>query len=208
MQIRSKLRQTQRGNTIIEFALVSTVLIPLLLGTVNIGMNMSRSVQVTQLSRDAGHMFVRSVDFTSEANQNLLVRIGQGLGITTTGGNGRVTLSRVMRVGENECLAGGRETYECPNYQQSVITQQIIIGDQQKRASNLGDVPPDLFGEKNEIDADDYLTDSRVRANGFDEILELQPGEFGYVSEAYFQSGEFEFPGFFDQSQIYSKTIF
>ncbi len=208
MRVRRKLRGGQRGNTIIEFAMVSTILIPLLMGTVNIGMNMSRSVQVTQLSRDAGHMFVRSVDFTNETNKNLLVRIGQGLGITTDGGNARVTLSRVMRIGANECQAGGREIYQCPNYQQTVITQQIIIGDAQKRHSDLGDVPTSLLGEKNEIDADDYLTDYRVRAQGFEQILALQPGEFGYVSEAYFESGEFQFPGFFDQSQIYSRTIF
>jgi hypothetical protein len=208
MRVRRSLRKGRRGNTIIEFALVSTVLIPLLLGTVNIGMNMSRSVQVTQLSRDAGHMFVRAVDFSQATNQNLLVRIGQGLGISTTGGNGRVTLSRVMNIGETECLAGGREIYQCPNYRQTVITQQIIIGDAQKRPSNFGDVPQALLGTKKEIDADDYLTDYRVRAQGFDQVLELQPGEFGYVSEAYFESEEFQFPGFFDQSQIYSRTIF
>ena len=42
----------------------------------------------------------------------------------------------------------------------------------------------------------DYLTESTARAPNFNNILALQPGEFAYVSEAFFQSPEYGFPGF------------
>ncbi len=201
-------RQGRRGNSVVEFALVSVILVPLLLGTVNVGTNMSRSVQITQLSRDAGHMFVRSVDFTQDGNQNLLVRLGQGLGMEKTSGRVRVTLTRILHIGDNECLSGGREIHECPNHGQSVITQQIVIGNPALRQSNFGEAPAALLGDKNELDADDYLTDTRVIAQGFGNVLALQAGEHAYVAETYFESPEFDFPGFLDGTQIYSKAIF
>jgi hypothetical protein len=208
MKIFRTERRARKGNTIVEFSLVSVMLVPMLLGTVNVGVNLSRSVQVTQLSRDAGHMYVRSVDFTEATNQNLLVRLGRGLGMERTSGNARVTLTRMIHIGETECLAGGLETYQCPNFGQTVITQQIIIGNPQLRASNFGEAPAELLADKNEIDADDYLTDIRVRTQGFDSVLQMEAGEFAYVSEAYFESPEFDFPGFLDGSQVYSKTVF
>jgi hypothetical protein len=52
----SPRRRRQRGNELIEFALVATLLLPLLFGTVVVGLNLGRSIQVTQVSRDTGHM--------------------------------------------------------------------------------------------------------------------------------------------------------
>ncbi len=53
-----------------------------------------------------------------------------------------------------------------------------------------------------------YLTDVSARATGFQGLLALQPGEFAYVSEACFQSPDYDFPGFFRGSGIYARTIF
>lgn len=196
----------QRGNTIVEFALVSMFLIPLLLGTVNVGMNLSRSIQVTQVSRDAGHMYVRFVDFSLDANKDIVVRLAQGLGMTRDGGNGEVTLSKVLFVGELECQAGGFETWECPNYGYPVITQRQTIGNPDLAQSALGDPPAELMDPAGDIA--DYLTEVSVRASNFNNILQLQDGEFAYVSEAFFSSPEFDFPGFFENTSVYARTIF
>ncbi len=201
-------RSNQRGNTIVEFTLVAVFLVPLLLGTVNVGMNLSRSIQVTQLSRDAGHMFARFVDFSEAGNQDILVRLSEGLGMTRTGGNGRVTLTRMAQIGDLECEAGGYEPANCPNHGYSVITQQIVIGNNQLRPSNFGDPPSDLLDSKGEIDPDVYLTDIRTRADGFSSLLSLQAGEIAYVAEAYVVSPEFDFPGMFDDTEVYARTIF
>jgi len=201
-------RRLQRGNTIVEFALVSVFLIPLLLGTVNVGMNLSRSIQATQVSRDAGHMYARNVDFTDPANQNIIVRIALGLNMTRTSGNGKVTLSRIMYIGQDECDAGGLTQQQCINYNYPVFTQQIIFGNSSLGGSNFGVVPSGLLDASAEIAAEDYLTDSRVRANGFNNLLALTSGEIAYVSEAFFIAPDFDFPGFFDSTSTYSRTIF
>lgn len=206
--IRLSKRERQRGNAIIEFALVSVFLIPLLLGTVNIGMNLGRSIQVTQVSRDAGHMYVRWVDFSLPANQNIIVRLAQGLGMTRTGGNGKVILSRVMFVGKLQCEGGGLSLAQCTNYNQPVITQQIVIGNPSIRESALGEPPANLLDSKGEITPAEYLTNILTRARNFNNILALQPGEFAYVSEAVFSAPDYDFPGFFKSPQIYARTIF
>lgn len=197
---------SQRGNTIVEFALVSMFLIPLLLGTVNVGMNLSRSIQVTQVSRDAGHMYVRFVDFSLDANKDIVVRLAQGLGMTRDGGNGKVTLSKVLFVGELECQAGGLETWQCPNYGYPVITQRQVVGNADLGQSALGDPPPELMDAVGDIA--DYLTATSARANNFNNILQLQDGEFAYVSEASFNAPAFDFPGFFENTSVYARTIF
>ncbi len=198
----------QRGNTIVEFAVATMFLLPLLLGTVNVGMNLSRSIQVTQLSRDAGHMFVRFVDFSEPGNQDLIVRLATGLGMTRTGGNAKVILTRVMMIGADECAAGGLQVQECTNYMLPVITQQIIIGNAALSPSALGEPPSNLKDSKGEISMSDYLTDVRTRAVGFNSILALQPGELAYVAEAVAEAPDLSFPGFFEQTRVYSRTIY
>ncbi len=204
----STRRRRQRGNTVVEFALVSVFLIPLLLGTINIGMNLGRSIQVTQVSRDAGHMYVRWVDFSLPGNQDIIVRLSQGLGMTRTGGQGKVILSRVMFVGQEQCDGAGLSLSDCTNYNHAVITQQIVIGNPSIRESELGEPPSNLLDGKGEINASVYLTNVLTRARNFNNILALQPGEFAYVSEAVFIAPKLDFPGFFEGPQIYSRTIF
>jgi hypothetical protein len=199
-------RTKKAGNTVVEFALVVGLLVPLLLGTVNVGMNLSRSIQVTQVSRDAGHMFARYVDFSLPGNQDMIVRLATGLGMTRTGGNGKVILTKVMFVGEVECAAGGLTLAQCTNYNQPVILQRLVIGNASLRASAFGEPNPALIDSQGNVA--NYLTDASARALGFQGLLALQPGEFAYVSEAFFQSPDYDFPGFFRGSSLYARTIF
>lgn len=204
--LRSASKTRREGNTLVEFALVVVFLVPLLLGTVNVGMNLSRSIQVTQISRDAGHMFARYVDFSLPGNQDLIVRLAAGLGMTRTGGNGKVILSKIMFVGETECAAGGLTIAQCTNYNQPVILQRLVIGNTSLRSSAVGEPNPALIDSQGNVA--NYLTDTSARATGFDQLLALQPGEFAYVSEAYFQSPDYDFPGFTRGTSIYARTIF
>ncbi len=204
--MRSTKRVNQKGNTIVEFALVSMFLIPLMLGTVNVGMNLSRSIQVTQVSRDAGHMYVRFVDFSLDGNKDIIVRLAHGLGMTRNGGNGKVTLSKVLFIGELECAAGGLTIGQCPNYNLPVITQRQVVGNPSLHSSALGEPNSGLLDAEGNVA--DYLTESSARAINFNNILALQAGEFAYVSEAFFASPEYDFPGFFEDSKSYARTIF
>ena len=57
-------RERQRGNTVVEFALVISFLALLLMGTFSVGMTLTKSVQAGVVARDAGAMFMRYVDFS------------------------------------------------------------------------------------------------------------------------------------------------
>ena len=79
---RSRGRQrTQKGHNVLEFALVAPFLIIMMAGIARVGMNLSRLIRVAEVSRDAASMYVRSVDFSKPGNQDILVRLSQGLGI-------------------------------------------------------------------------------------------------------------------------------
>lgn len=181
-------------------------LIPLLLGTVNVGMNLSRSIQVTQVSRDAGHMYVRFVDFSLDGNKDIIVRLAQGMNMTRDGGNGKVTLSQVMFIGDLECEAGGLDPNNCPNNGQPVIVHRIVIGNDSIHTGAVGNPNPALIQSNGDVD--NYLTDSSAVSTTFNNILQLQPGEVAYVSEGFFAAPEFDFPGFFEGSSAYARTIF
>src|SRR2546423_8341754 len=185
------LKQPRRwtsGNTLVEFALVITLAIPLLLYTFQLGMNLSRSIQVRTVNRDAGSMFVRNIDFSLPVNQQILVRIAQGLGITLNGGYGVVMLSQVMYVGDHECQAGGflANGVSCPNYHKYVFTKRFVIGNAALRVSSFGTPTSTLLLSDGSIPMNKYLTDLTCVAAGFATLLTLAGGEFAYVSETYF----------------------
>src|ERR1017187_8904082 len=110
----SKSKSRQKGNSIIEFALVAPFMVTALLGVVGIGMTLARAIQVNQVTRDTGHMFFDGVDFSQTSNQNIVGRLAYGMGLASdnvgginTSGNGTIILSQIIKVGANECTNGG-----------------------------------------------------------------------------------------------------
>jgi hypothetical protein len=136
----------KRGVAIVEFSFVMLVLVPLLLGTAVIGVNMVRSLQTVQLGRDAGHMYARGVDFTQLGNKTILATIGTGTGLSTTSGQGTavVILSTLTYVDKATCLSdglavdGAGNPIGCTNLGFWVFTQRIVIGKSTIHSSNFG----------------------------------------------------------------------
>jgi hypothetical protein len=179
------------------------------MGTVNVGLSLGRSIQASQVSRDAGHMFVRQVDFSLSANRQIIVRLTEGLNMTENGGNGVVILSRLMFVGAPECAAGGLTVAQCPNYNYPVFTQRLVIGNTAKRQSSFGTPASNIIQGNGEITPANYLTNATARAQNFTTLLAMQPGELAYVSEAFFESPEWSFPQTaFQGTGVYARTIF
>jgi hypothetical protein len=205
MHPQNRRRQGQRGSEVIEFALVASFLLPVLFGTVVVGLNLGRSIQVIQVSRDAGHMYSRSVDFADPANQSLIERLAQGLNITTTGGTGVVILSTVTFIGQAQCTAAGLSGSACTNLNQTVFIHRVVIGNQSARASAFGTPNPGLLDSGGHVS--NYLTEASARASGFSAVLTLQPGEVGYVSEVYVPSSDYALPGY-TTTGVYCRTIF
>ena len=86
--MRTKRNRRQRGNALIEFALVVTFLVNLMMGVFSVGMTLTKSVQAGVVARDAGAMFMRYVDFTISSNKDFLVRLANGMNMTASGGMG------------------------------------------------------------------------------------------------------------------------
>ena len=135
-----------RGVAIVEFSFVMLVLVPLLLGTTAVGVNMVRSLQTIQLGRDAGHMYARGVDFSQIGNKTILATIGGGVGLSTTNGSGNavVILSSIAYVDKATCLSdgltvdAGGNPIGCTNLGKWVFTQRLVIGKSSIHASNFG----------------------------------------------------------------------
>src|SRR5690348_16384742 len=102
-------RNTERGGSVLEFTVVSLTLVPLLLGSATLGVNMIRVQQTTQLAREAGEMFARGMDLSQPGNQTILANVGSTVGLSTTAGSGsaEVILSALTYVDKPTCAAAG-----------------------------------------------------------------------------------------------------
>ncbi|MEZ5399328.1 MAG: hypothetical protein R2729_06635 [Bryobacteraceae bacterium] len=212
-------RKNRKGNTLLEFGLVAIFLVPLFLGTVNLGMNLGRSVQVSQVARDAGHLYVRQMDFSLSGSKDLIVRMSTGLGMTTNGGNGTVILSRVLKIGPAECQAGTGST-ACGNLGQVVHTQRYVIGNSSLKSSEFGTpssaiilttAVPSQGLKAGDIRPSDYTTNASAVATGFATVLPgMVDGETAYVAEAYFSSPDWSLQQNYTSTApgVYARSIY
>ncbi len=189
---------------------VSFIWLPLFLGTLVIGFNLVRAIQVTAVCRDAGHMYSYGIDFSQAAYQNLLVDLATGLKMTTSGGNGVVILSTVTYVGPTDCTAAGytANTTSCPNLNQIVFTRRIVIGNSSLHTSAFGTPNSSEMDSSGNISAAGYLTDATNRAGTFSSVIALTSGEFAYVSEMWVTSPDFNWWSALGQTGASARSIF
>lgn len=212
-QIKTRSRRPEAGNTMLEFALCSLVLVPVMLGVFTVGMNLARNLQVTHLVRNAGHMYVRSVDFSQPANQQLAVRLADGLRMNLAGGyqpdpagRGAVVLTQVVTPTQFDCDAAGIPA--CANLGVPVIRHRIVIGNASLPGTVLGHPPANLIGSTGAIDIADYLNNTACRAQNFGGFMTLSAGEVAYIAEGYFASPDYDLGGMFADSGVYSRAVY
>ena len=196
----------RRGNAIVELGLLAMPMTVLLMGTVVIGLNLGRSIQAAQVNRDAGSMFVRGIDFTAQFNRNILIRLGQGLGLADSGGRGVVYFSKVTWISQAKCNAYVRDAEDdagC-NANQHVIVQRIVIGDPSQRTSTLGTPASNLIDAKGLVK--NYVTKSSAIA--YFPWMQLADNEYAYVAETYFDSPDFDLPGFQNNTGVYNISVY
>ena len=201
-------RKTERGSAIVEFAFVAPFLCLLLLGTVSVGMTLTRSLQAGVVSRDCGMMFMRQVDFTLEQNRKLAVKLASGMGMTTTGGDGAVVLTELLRIGADDCAAGGLSLAACSNFDQVVAVKRVTIGNASLFLSSFGTPAPSMIGPTGDIAVSNYLTSVSVRAPNLTSLMTLGAGERAFASEAYFLTPEINLPGYRSHTYVYQRNIF
>lgn len=205
----SKPKCNERGTAALEFCLVVWLFwIPLFLGMVVIGFNLIRAVQVTQVCRDAGHMYANGIDFSQSTYQNLLVDLAIGLNMTTTGGNGVVILSTVMYVNSAACTAGGYTTSNCTNLNYIVFTRRLVVGNSSLHSSNLGNPNSTEMDSSGNVSVSGYLTDTTNRVANFSNIIPLTSGQFAYVSEMFVSSPDTTWYTVLSTPQIAARSVF
>ena len=81
--------RNEKGNSYIEFVLVASFFfVPVILGMITVAIAVVRNFQVNQLTRDVGHMMAKGVDFSQQANQNLVANdLANGLSLQANSGN-------------------------------------------------------------------------------------------------------------------------
>ncbi len=201
-------KKRQGGNAIVEFAIVSVFLVPLLFGTFSIGMSLTKTVQASVIARDAGAMFMRYVDFTNTTNRNMLLRIANGMGMTDTGGNGVVVLTKIMYIGSAECALIGLSTANCPNYNHNVVVKRVTVGNTAVYTTPYGSPSGGILQTNGEITANNYLNDASARADNFASVMTLNAGEVAHIAEAYFNTPEIDLPGYRGGTYVYQRNIF
>lgn len=191
-----------------EFGLCALFLVPLYLWMVIMGLDLKRVMQTNQVSRDTGHMYARWVDFSKPGNQDMIVRLASGLGMSRTGGKGVVILSRLMKIGDQQCADGGVPQASCSNLNTTVFTQRIVIGNKAMAASKYGTPADSILTSDGTIDPANYLTKPSAVSSNFQSTLLLAAGEEAFLCEAWFESPVQDFPTLNNRGPVYAKSIF
>lgn len=191
----------RRGNAIVELGLLAMPLAVMLMGTVVVGLNLGRNIQAAQFNRDAASMYVRGIDFSASFNRNLLVRLGQGLGLASTGGRGVVYFSKVTWMPSTKCQS--LSLNPC-NSNQHVIAQRLILGDASLRASSLGTPVSNLISVTGDLA--NYMT--APSAVAVFPWMQLAESEYAWVVESYFASPDFDLPGFQENTGVYNISVY
>lgn len=213
---RSQVSKNQRGSALVEVCLCLTLFwTPLFVGTYQIGFNLIRAVQVTQICRDAGHMYSMGTDFSQPQYQNLLRSLMPSSMSATASGNTVLYMSTIMYVDSTACTNGGLTAgQDCPNYQKTVFIQQIPVGNTSLRASTFGS--PACPASNGYNCTQSYsLTNSAAIAQGFLSVVPLGQvsqttgsTQFAYVSEMYVNSTDLTFFSSLGTDGEYARSVF
>jgi hypothetical protein len=197
----------------IEFALLSLFLVPLLLWTFIAGMNLIRVIQAEQICRQLASLYIGGVDFSTYSAESLAVTLARGYGLNvgsgfssgvtnmynndTNGGNGYVVLSEIMYVGSNTCSSLPSGT-ACTNQGQYVFVQRIDFGNSSLTIN--GSSVRSALGTTTASQTpyglvENYLTDSGAVAANVGNLLNsaLQDGQVIYVVETWYSSPDLSF---------------
>ncbi len=190
-----------------EFVLgVALFWVPLFFGILVIGFALIRAVQVTQVCRDAGHMYAYGIDFTLPSYQTLLASLAQGYSLTSTG-NAVVILSTVTYISSNDCVAGGYPS-NCANANQMVITRRIVVGNSSIHSSSFGTPPAGDMGTDGNVTAAGYLNDPQCQAANFSNVIPLGDSQYAYVSEMWVNSPDVNWWSVLGTTALSARSIF
>jgi len=229
-------RKRQGGQELLEFGLMLTVLVPLLLGTFVTGFSLTRGIQVNQMDRDIADMYIHGAYFSTYGMQQIAQRLAKGLNLqigssfatneqsnTGNGGDALVTLSKVMWVGttaEPNCAAVGAAN--CTNHDSFVFMERIQFGN----GTLSGQTPSSLGNPGAGVSIttagiiQNYVTDSNAALPAASQTVmknlwqvsggvrtPLADGRVVFVAETYVQPMNFNL-GIYTGSGVFARYFF
>jgi hypothetical protein len=207
---RARAGSHEKGAAVLEFALCTIVLLPLFFGTIALGMNLGRSLQVTQVSRDVSVMYSRGIDFSKPGAQEIIRELAGGMRLTADG-NAAVILSQVTVVNASDCRAGGFGD-TCANLGSPVFLNRIALGNSTLRQSNFGS--PSGMNAQGNIPPATYLDNPGARGNSrlASELaaadVAQRSGEIAFIVEVWFDTPELNPFGTVITRGVYAKSLF
>jgi hypothetical protein len=224
MQIQSKQvrssrrRKRQGGQEIVEFGLMAIIFVPLMVGMFDTGMNLVKSLQANQISRDLGNVYIHGGDFSSYSMQQLAQRLATGMNLqfpsfagnlqtnTAAPGDGIIWVTQLMYVGATngaQCTVVGAGN--CTNANSFVYTEQIVFGSSTVAAAHpnsLGDAKTNGATLTSAGIVQNPVTDAHAKLPAAAQTAmtslwqttangqtALTDGEIIYAVECYFQTG-------------------
>lgn len=130
MSLPKAISRRERGSAFVEFVLCFSLFwVPLFFGAAVIGFSLIRVMQVTQVCRDAGHMYAYGTDFSQTASQALLRSLAGSINLNSNG-NSFIVLSTVTFVSQADCNAAypSSGSPSCANTGNYVFMKQVTIG--------------------------------------------------------------------------------
>ncbi len=193
-----------RGAALVEFSFSLLFLVPLLLGTLVYGFRLVRSIEMLQITRDLGHMYLRGVNFRNDGPKQNAQTLAAEFKLTSNGSS-VVVLSAVRLVDQADCDAAGTapKGAPCANLNQPGFLEQIILGNSSAGASVFG--TPPLKGDLT-VPVGARANSPSAQAAGFPMVLKT--GEVAYVAEMINLTPELNIPGLSGKPQVYARSIF
>lgn len=206
----ARARNKQSGVAIVEFSMSLLLLTPLLLGVFVFGFRLVSCIQMMQITRDLGHMYIEGINFRNAGPVQNAQTLASGFNLTSSGSS-VVILSEVKIEQQSDCDATGLQPVgkPCANLGLPVFIEQLTVGSTSSGTSHFGTPPTTTInGVTNEVTAVDQATNSGAVASGFGSVLSLNAGEIAYVAEMVNQTPSLNIPGFSGQPLVYARTIF
>jgi hypothetical protein len=228
MPIRSK---SEAGQAMLEFSMVTISLAFMFAGAFTIGAMLNKALQVSNVTRSAAVLMVRSVtdpssnlNLADTINQRILIREASGLGMASDAaydpsstGNGAIFLSQIVLVGANECASGSTltpagppwNTGNCPNYGSYAFEYFVKIGNTTRWASAFG-APPTADIQSNGFISPANIamdTSNRVVTGTMTSAITLSASQYALISETYADVSSVSVFSIFKPPVIYYRTI-
>ena len=198
-------KRNEKGNSYIEFVLVASFFfVPLILGLITVGIAVTRNFQVNQLTRDVGHMMAKGVDFSQQANQNLVVNdLANGLSLQANSGNvtGSATGSGVLVLTVFESLTA---SCGCNNAGHVVVVSRIVIGNNTLYTSPFGN--PASIGSSGNVPG--YSNDTSAQADNVASVIAIPANGLAYMAEGDFAFKDLGVVGFITNLGAFNRAVF